>query len=209
MEICLRYGYFEPLRVSHDARSGSKWRQFSDFFSSFWTIMVWCVYSLELPRWGNSNEYTQHTVYWYSKTISLNIYFLELLEEFRRDSKRVQIRLGKRAIGVWATEVRLYIGFGLSAFQCFCCTESRALDKKGYQVAVFLVFSPWKHTVCFGYTLEAPHHCGYSLDVPHYGGSNTYHKIYFIGNKYLNIEYISLIWNKIIIRYNIATYITP
>ena len=32
---------------------------------------------------------------------------------------------------------------------------------------------------------------------------------YIIGNKYINIKYIFLIWNKYIIRYNIATYITP
>ena len=31
-------------------------------------------------------------------------------------------------------------------------------------------------------------------------------KYIFIGNKYLNTEYIFLIWNKYIIRYNIATY---
>ena len=38
---------------------------------------------------------------------SLNICFLELSEEFRRDSKMVQISRGKRAIGVRAIEVRL------------------------------------------------------------------------------------------------------
>ena len=38
---------------------------------------------------------------------SLNNCFLELSEEFRRDSKRVQISHGKRAIGVRVIEVRL------------------------------------------------------------------------------------------------------
>ena len=39
--------------------------------------------------------------------ISLNIYFLELSEEFPRDSKRVRISHGKRVIGVRVTEVLL------------------------------------------------------------------------------------------------------
>ena len=56
------------------------------FFISFTIIVCW-VYSLEPPRWGDSNEYTQHTISWWNKKISLNICFLELAEEFRRDSK--------------------------------------------------------------------------------------------------------------------------
>ena len=31
--------------------------------------------SLELPRWGGSNEYTQHTKFMINKKISLNIWF--------------------------------------------------------------------------------------------------------------------------------------
>ena len=33
-------------------------------FFIFYTIIVWWVYSLESPRWGDSNEYTQHTISW-------------------------------------------------------------------------------------------------------------------------------------------------
>ena len=35
MEICSRYGQFEPLRVNHDVRFGSNWRLFGDFFPIF------------------------------------------------------------------------------------------------------------------------------------------------------------------------------
>ena len=71
------------------------------------------MYSLESPQWGDSYEYTQHTISWYNKKFSLNICFLELAEGFRRDSKKkfflVRISHGKRVLGVWAIEVRLYI----------------------------------------------------------------------------------------------------
>ena len=46
------------------------------------------MYSLESPRWGDSNEYTQHTIPWQNKKKILNICFLELLEEFCRDWKK-------------------------------------------------------------------------------------------------------------------------
>ena len=49
-----------------------------------------------------------HNIQFHDKTISLYIFFLELLEEFRTDSKRVRISYGKLAISVQATEVRLY-----------------------------------------------------------------------------------------------------
>ena len=35
---------------------------FNDFFFLFYHGIVCCVYSLELPHWGDSNEYTQHTI---------------------------------------------------------------------------------------------------------------------------------------------------
>ena len=51
----------EPLRVNHGARSGSTWWQFWGKLMIFYPIIVCWVYSLELPWWGNSNEYT-HTI---------------------------------------------------------------------------------------------------------------------------------------------------
>ena len=52
-----------------------------------------------------------HNIQFHDKirTFSLNICFLELSEELRRAQKRVRICHGKRAIGVRAVEVRLYI----------------------------------------------------------------------------------------------------
>ena len=54
-------------------------------------VHVCYVYSLESPQWGDSNEYTQHTFAWLKRKtnpkISLNICFLELSDEFPRDSK--------------------------------------------------------------------------------------------------------------------------
>ena len=67
------------------------------------------MYSLELPRWGNSSEYTQHTISWQNKKISLNICFLELAKNFVGTQKWVGISHGKRAIRVWAIEVWLYV----------------------------------------------------------------------------------------------------
>ena len=39
-------------------------------FFIFYTTMVCCVYSLESPRRGDSNEYTQHAISLYYKNIS-------------------------------------------------------------------------------------------------------------------------------------------
>ena len=47
------------------------------FFFLFYHVIVCCVYSLELPHRGNSNEYTQHTIIVYKiEKISLNYRYL-------------------------------------------------------------------------------------------------------------------------------------
>ena len=38
----------------------------------FYKMKVCCVFSLESPHWGDSNEYTQYTVFIIKKTIALN-----------------------------------------------------------------------------------------------------------------------------------------
>ena len=68
---------FGPWKFVRDMGSSSHWGLImtpvqeakSDnlgffFFSIFYTMIVCRVYSLELPRWGDSNEYTQHTIPW-------------------------------------------------------------------------------------------------------------------------------------------------
>ena len=71
-------------------------------------MKVYCVFSLELPHRGDSNVYTQNTIFDNKKEnhprlhyiCSYGIYFLGTQE-------RVQNSRGKRAIGVIATEVLL------------------------------------------------------------------------------------------------------
>ena len=38
-----------------------------DIFSIFFNMQVYCVFSLESPHRGDSNEYTQNTIYQYKK----------------------------------------------------------------------------------------------------------------------------------------------
>ena len=49
---------FESLRNSSDSSRTHILRELFLFYYE----MVCCVYSLESPRWGDSNEYTQHTI---------------------------------------------------------------------------------------------------------------------------------------------------
>ena len=50
--------------------------KYLEFFFFYYEI-VCCVYSLESPHWGDSNEYTQHTIIvWKSANISLNYRYL-------------------------------------------------------------------------------------------------------------------------------------
>ena len=55
-----------------------------DFFDLLDNNGMW-VYSLESPRCGDSNEYKHQTIAWWNMKIFLNICFLELSEEDRRD----------------------------------------------------------------------------------------------------------------------------
>ena len=55
------------MSVNHSARSGG-----IIFFSIFFAMKVCCVFSLELPHLGDSNEYTQHTIINIKKKIALN-----------------------------------------------------------------------------------------------------------------------------------------
>ena len=79
MDIYSRLGYFEPVRVNHSARSGSKWGQLRDVFSNFYKNKVEAILtSTQNIHFNDKNDVNK---------ISLNICFLELLEEFPRESK--------------------------------------------------------------------------------------------------------------------------
>ena len=43
-----------------------------DIFSIFFNMEVCCVFSLESPQWGDSNEYTQRTIINIKKKITRN-----------------------------------------------------------------------------------------------------------------------------------------
>ena len=72
-------------------------------------MKVCCVYSLESPHRGDSNECTQHTVYSIKKKITLNYPKSAVKEFFLGTQERVRNSRGKRAISVRAIEVLLYL----------------------------------------------------------------------------------------------------
>ena len=56
-------------------------------FLIFFNMKVYCVFSLESPHRGDSNENTQHTIFNRKKKISLNYPKSAAMEFFPRDSK--------------------------------------------------------------------------------------------------------------------------
>ena len=68
-------------------------------------VKVYCVFSLESPRGGDSNEYTQYTIF--NKKITLNYPKSAAMEFFIGTQERVRDSRGKRAISVRAIEVQL------------------------------------------------------------------------------------------------------
>ena len=56
-------------------------------FFIFFYMKVFCVFSLESPHRGNSNEYTQYTVFNMNKKNSLNYPKSAAMDSFQRDSR--------------------------------------------------------------------------------------------------------------------------
>ena len=71
--------------------------------------MICWVYSLESPRRGDSNEYIQHTISWSNKKTPYVFVFWSYRKNFVGTQKHVRISHGKRAIGVRAIAVQLYL----------------------------------------------------------------------------------------------------
>ena len=99
------------ILIPHEAR-----RQNRDIFLIFFNIKVCCVVLLESPHRGDSNEYTQYTVFNIYNNIPFSIYKrksakiipnLRLFDFFHGIQVRVRNSRGKRAISVRATEVLL------------------------------------------------------------------------------------------------------
>ena len=78
-----------------------------DIFSILFNMKVYCVYSLESPHRGYSNEYTQYTIFKMNKKNTKNYpksaatFFFQGTQEGVRNSR------SKRTINVRATEVLL------------------------------------------------------------------------------------------------------
>ena len=61
-----------------------------DIFSIFFHLKVCCVFSLESPRRGDSNEYTQYTIHQYKKENHAKLFqiqYLPLWDFLARDSR--------------------------------------------------------------------------------------------------------------------------
>ena len=94
------------MSVNHNARSGGI---IGLSFLIFFTMKVYCVFSFELPHQGDSNVYTQHTVFNMKRSITLNYHKSVAVGFFLGTQERVRNSRGKRAISVQATEVLLYL----------------------------------------------------------------------------------------------------
>ena len=71
-------------------------------------MKVFCVFSLESPHRGDSNEYTQYTIFNVENKITLNYLKSAAMRFlFQGTQERVRNSHGKRAISVRATEVLL------------------------------------------------------------------------------------------------------
>ena len=81
-----------------------------NIFSILFTMKVCCVLLLELPHRGDSNEYTQYTIFNIKKKITLNYPKSAAIGvRFQGTQERVRNSRGKGAISVRATEVLLYL----------------------------------------------------------------------------------------------------
>ena len=82
-------------------RQKTKYVYIFDFFN----MKLYCVFSLESPRGGDSNEYIQYTIFNVKGKSALIITNLQLLNSFQGSQRRVRNIRSKRAISVRATDV--------------------------------------------------------------------------------------------------------
>ena len=80
-----------------------------DIFLIFFNMKVSCVFSLESPHQGDSNDYTQCTIFNMNKKNTLIFPNLQSWNLFNGTQERVQNRQGKKAIRVRAIEVLLLL----------------------------------------------------------------------------------------------------
>ena len=82
-----------------------------DIFLTFFNMEVFCVFSLESPHPGDSNEYSQYTSFNIKKKVDLIYPKSAAIGFFQGIQERVRNSRGRRAISVRGTEVLLYIHF--------------------------------------------------------------------------------------------------
>ena len=79
-----------------------------DIISIFFNMNVRCVFSLESPHRGDSNEYTQYTIFNVKKSNHPKLFLIcSYRFLFQGTQERVRNSRGKRAISVRAIEVLL------------------------------------------------------------------------------------------------------
>ena len=104
MKICLR-----RVVRANECYSLCKVRRCNrDIFSIFFNMKVCCLLSLKSPHRGNTNEYTQYTIFNITLKISLNYPVSAVVGFSLGTQEQVQNSRGKRAISVPATQVLLY-----------------------------------------------------------------------------------------------------
>ena len=79
-----------------------------DIFLIFFNMKVNCMFSLESPHRGDSNEYTQYTIFNMNEKNTLNYPKSAAMGFFQGTQERVRNSRGKRAISVRVIEVLLY-----------------------------------------------------------------------------------------------------
>ena len=83
------------------------------------------MFSLESPHRGDSNEYTQCTIFNMNKKNTLNYPKSVARGFFQGTQERVRNSRGKRATSVRAIEVLLYMEKALQVILIFACRETR------------------------------------------------------------------------------------
>ena len=92
------------MSVNHDARSGGK--KGTSFF--FFNMKVYCLFPLESPHRGDSNEFLQYTIFNMKKKITVYCPKSAAMGFFQGAQERVRNSRRKRAISVRAIAVIRY-----------------------------------------------------------------------------------------------------
>ena len=95
-------------------------------------MKVFCVFSLESPHQGDSNEYTQYTIFNTNRKIDLN-YLKSIAMKFLGAQAQVRNCRGKRAISVRVIEVLLCkVSPGTESVRDFFYSEKKGVTEHVY-----------------------------------------------------------------------------